>query len=65
VWIGIDMDEPALRSMLDACLLTDGEMALGPEGWVEQFEDPLPPWENGEGMDEGEEYEWDEGEDEQ
>jgi hypothetical protein len=19
-------------------------MALGPEGWAQQFEDPLPPW---------------------
>jgi hypothetical protein len=30
--------------MLDKCLLTDEEMALGPEGWAQQFEDPLPPW---------------------
>jgi hypothetical protein len=59
------MDEAALRSMLDVCLLTDAEMALGPEGWAVQFEDPLPPWETGEDIEEGdeEEYEWDEGED--
>jgi hypothetical protein len=55
------MDEPALRNMLDACLLTDAEMELGPEGWAEQFEDPLPPWETGEGV-EDDEYEWEEGE---
>jgi hypothetical protein len=64
VWIGVNMDESALRSMLGACLLTDDEMALGPEGWAAQFEDPLPPWETGQGSDEGEEYEWEEGEDE-
>jgi hypothetical protein len=59
------MDEVALRSMLDACLLTDDEMALGPEGWLEQFKDPLPPWETGEGVDEEEEFEeWEEAEDE-
>jgi hypothetical protein len=50
--------------MLDACLLTDNKMALGPEGWAAQFEDPLPPWKTGEGGDEGEELEWKKGEDE-
>ncbi|VFR82201.1 Putative metal chaperone, involved in Zn homeostasis, GTPase of COG0523 family [plant metagenome] len=34
VLIGIGMDEAALRARLDACLLTDGEMALGPHGWM-------------------------------
>lgn len=57
MWIGIDMDEAAIRAMLDACLLTDAEMALGPEGWA-GFEDPLPPWDMGEG---DEEYEDDRG----
>lgn len=28
---------------LDACLLTDADMALGPEGWA-QFEDPFGEW---------------------
>ncbi|WIA37349.1 hypothetical protein OEZ86_014278 [Tetradesmus obliquus] len=65
VWIGIDMDEAALRAMLDACLLTDEEMALGPAGWLQQLQDPLPPWETGEGAEEGEWEEWEEGEDEQ
>lgn len=41
--IGIGMDEPALRAMFDACLLTDREMALGPAGWA-AFPDPFPPW---------------------
>lgn len=31
VWIGVDMDEGALRAMLDGCLLTDAEMELGPQ----------------------------------
>ncbi|WIA17110.1 hypothetical protein OEZ85_014005 [Tetradesmus obliquus] len=65
VWIGIDMDEAALRAMLDGCLLTDEEMALGPAGWLQQLQDPLPPWETGEGAEEGEWEEWEEGEDEQ
>jgi G3E family GTPase len=43
VLIGQDMDEVALRARLDACLLTDAEMALGPEGWA-QFEDPFGEW---------------------
>eukprot|EP00955_Chlamydomonas_euryale_P057517 356800-Chlamydomonas_euryale.AAC.1 len=43
VWIGIGMDEAAIRAMLDGCLLSDAEMALGPDGWA-AFEDELPPW---------------------
>lgn len=35
VWIGVDVDEAKLRAMLDSCLLTDAEMALGPEGWAQ------------------------------
>ena len=59
VWIGVDMDEAGLRAMLDSCLLRDDEMALGPEGWVEAFDDPLPPWEElGGDEEEGEEEEW-------
>jgi hypothetical protein len=61
VWIGINMDEAGLRGMLDACLLTDEEMALGPEGWA-AFEDPLPPWDLLEGE---EEEDWDEEEEEE
>ena len=52
------MDEAAVRAMLDGCLLTDEEMALGPEVWLEQIEDPLPPWIEGE----EEEGEFEEGE---
>ncbi|GIW02040.1 zinc metallochaperone GTPase ZigA [Roseiflexus sp.] len=43
VLIGQDMDEAALRARLDACLLTDDEMALAPEGWA-QFDDPFGTW---------------------
>jgi hypothetical protein len=57
------MDEGALREMLDSCLLTDEEMALGPEGWAGAFEDELPPWQEGEaGEDEEDWGEWEEGE---
>lgn len=43
VLIGQDMDEATLRARLDACLLTDDEMALGPAGW-KQFADPFGEW---------------------
>lgn len=59
VWIGIAMDREALTAMLDACLLTDEEMALGPEGWAEVMEDELPEW--GVVQQEGEEEEGEEG----
>jgi G3E family GTPase len=39
--LGVDRD--TLRSQLDACLLTDQEMAAGPEGW-KNFDDPFPSW---------------------
>ncbi|NTV64716.1 MAG: GTP-binding protein [Oscillochloris sp.] len=43
VFIGVKLDEAALRAALDACLLSDGELELGPEGW-ERFADPFPAW---------------------
>ncbi|MEA5446369.1 zinc metallochaperone GTPase ZigA [Gammaproteobacteria bacterium AB-CW1] len=43
VFIGIHMDEAAFRARLEACLLTDEEMALGPEGW-QSLPDPFPEW---------------------
>lgn len=41
--IGIDMDEAALRRRLDACLLTDAEMAVGIRAW-RSLPDPFPQW---------------------
>jgi G3E family GTPase len=43
VLIGIGMNEAALRAGFDACLLTDAELRLGPEGW-RAFGDPFPSW---------------------
>ncbi|ULX56321.1 hypothetical protein CKX93_00500 [Ectothiorhodosinus mongolicus] len=43
VFIGIDMDAAALSARLDECLLTDQELAFGPEHW-KCFEDPFPVW---------------------
>ncbi len=43
VLIGQDMDEADLRARLDACLLTDAELALGPAGWA-AFDDPFGDW---------------------
>lgn len=43
VFIGIDMDEAAIRARLDRCLLDDHEMALGPFAWA-TLADPFPRW---------------------
>jgi G3E family GTPase len=43
VFIGSGMDEDAIRSDLDDCLLTDSEMDLGEGGW-ESLPDPFPAW---------------------
>lgn len=46
VFIGLGMDEEALKAELQLCLLTEGEMAAGgAEGWGKRFADPFPPWE--------------------
>lgn len=41
IGIGLDPDEP--RRRLDPALLTDAELAAGPDAW-RGLEDPLPPW---------------------
>ncbi|MGE6495071.1 zinc metallochaperone GTPase ZigA [Cupriavidus metallidurans] len=43
VLIGVDMDELELRRCLDACLLTDDEMAQGPDAWT-TWHNPFPDW---------------------
>ena len=43
VFIGMEMDEARLRARLDAALLTDREMAEGPQRWT-HYEDPIDPW---------------------
>ena len=43
VLIGMDMNEAALRAHFDACLLTDEEMAQGPETWA-TWRNPFPDW---------------------
>ena len=43
VFIGQHLDPAAIQARLDACLLTDAEMARGPEGWQE-LDDPFPDW---------------------
>jgi G3E family GTPase len=46
VFIGIGMDEKALRRRLDACLLTEAEMRGGPKAWA-TLSDPFPRWSAG------------------
>jgi G3E family GTPase len=41
VFIGNTMDETATRELLRRCLLTDEEMALGPDAWAD-FTNPFP-----------------------
>ncbi|MFT4063274.1 GTP-binding protein [Paraburkholderia sp.] len=43
VLIGVDIDPALWRAKFDACLVTDDEYALGPQGW-QQFADPFPTW---------------------
>jgi G3E family GTPase len=43
VFIGIEMDEAAIRQSLDECLLTAEEFAAGPFEWL-KFPDPFPRW---------------------
>lgn len=44
VFIGTDFDADTLVASLEKALLTEEEMALGPEKWAE-LPDPLPDWE--------------------
>jgi G3E family GTPase len=41
--MALEVDRHTLLSQLDACLLTDQEMADGPEVW-KNFDDPFPLW---------------------
>jgi G3E family GTPase len=41
VFIGMNMDQATLTAGLDTCLLTDEELADGPEAWL-ALEDPFP-----------------------
>ena len=43
VFIGQNIDFEWLTAQLDSCLLTDAEMVLGVEAWV-QLPDPFGPW---------------------
>jgi G3E family GTPase len=41
--MALDLDRATLQSQLDACLLTDSELAGGPDSW-KGFADPFPSW---------------------
>ncbi|MDG1266607.1 MAG: GTP-binding protein, partial [Ilumatobacter sp.] len=43
VFIGIDMDEAAIRERLDRCVLTGAEFEAGPNAWA-RYSDSLPEW---------------------
>ncbi|SMF93530.1 GTPase, G3E family [Methylomagnum ishizawai] len=46
VFIGQNLDEARLRAELDACLLTDAELAAGPVAW-RGYPDDFPAWTGG------------------
>lgn len=43
VFIGVDMDEAAIRQRLDRCIVNGDEFERGPDIWVD-YDDPLPEW---------------------
>lgn len=54
VLIGAQLDRAHLTAALDACLLNDDELQLGPDAWG-AWDDPFPPWQPMEGSQEQEE----------
>jgi hypothetical protein len=43
VVIGMDLDQAHITANLNACLLTDDEIAAGPEAW-RHYPDPFGDW---------------------
>lgn len=43
VFIGIKLDRGRLLHLMESALLTDTELAEGPQRWID-YTDPLPPW---------------------
>ena len=43
VFIGQHLDPDQTKATLDRCLLTDAELAAGPEAW-KMLDDPFPKW---------------------
>jgi hypothetical protein len=46
VFIGVEMDRADIETRLNACLLTDEELAIPLEAWDVLFEDPFGAWEH-------------------
>ena len=44
VVIGQSINQDTITAKFDACLLTSEEMELGPEKWIELFNDPFHEW---------------------
>ncbi|MRH91939.1 hypothetical protein GFY24_31645 [Nocardia sp. SYP-A9097] len=43
VFIGIKLDRPHVRDLLNSALLTDVELDAGPQAWL-RYPDPFPHW---------------------
>ncbi len=43
VFIGVKLDRNRVLDLIESALLTDTELAEGPQRWVD-YTDPLPPW---------------------
>jgi G3E family GTPase len=65
--IGVGIDPTLWSGKFDACLLTNDEYAVGPQGW-QQFADPFPAWDfdddhDHDGHDHGHHHDHDHGHD--
>jgi G3E family GTPase len=43
VFIGVKLDRHGVLDLMESALLTDTELAEGPQRWID-YPDPLPPW---------------------
>ena len=55
VIIGSNLDKAALTDQFDWCLLTDAELAKGPDAWA-KFKDPFAEWKLASAAEEGEQH---------
>merc|ERR1719354_66869 len=60
VIIGIKLNQEEVKAIIDECLLTDEEFALGESGWVEKYRTEDDPWKHFEYLEEEDEEEDDE-----
>jgi hypothetical protein len=55
VLIGCNLDETTVSAALDECLLTDSELAEGPDVWA-TYDDPFDSWDDADECELDEDY---------